>query len=118
MSQNAFHHKDVWEHSLLVMENCEDILSELPYFFEALSDEVAANLGRDNRRSLTKLAALLHDIGKPACREVNPDTGRITFYGHDEKGAGLIGEVAERLKMSNRDRDFLNVLVAEHLSRL
>ena len=113
--QNTFHHKDVWEHSLLVMENCEDILSELPYFFEVLSDEVAANLGRDNRLPLTKLAALLHDIGKPACREINPDTGRITFYGHDEKGVGLMNEISERLKMSNRDRDFLNVLVAEHL---
>ncbi len=113
--QNTFHHKDVWEHSLLVMENCEDILSELPYFFEVLSDEVAANLGRDNRLPLTKLAALLHDIGKPVCREINPDTGRITFYGHDEKGVGLMNEISERLKMSNRDRDFLKLLIAEHL---
>ena len=100
-TQNAFHHKDVWGHSLLTMANCEGIIVE--------------GVGRNNTQSLTKLAALLHDIGKPACREVNPDTGRITFYGHDEKGAGLMDVIAERLRMSNRDRDFLKLLIAEHL---
>lgn len=100
-TQNAFHHKDVWGHSLLTMENCEGIIVE--------------GVGRDNRQSLIKLAALLHDIGKPACREVDSDTGRITFYGHDEKGTGLMEVIAERLRMSNRDRDFLKLLIAEHL---
>ncbi|MCC7201253.1 MAG: HD domain-containing protein [Nitrospirae bacterium] len=111
-TQNAFHHKDVWEHSMLTMENCEGILKDISSLF---TGEVAANLERDNRRSLTKLAALFHDIGKPACRGLNPDTGRITFYGHDEKGAELIYEIAHRLRMSNRDRDFLALLVAEHI---
>ncbi len=114
-SQNTFHHKDVWEHSLLVLENSEDFINEFPAVFKELSDEVTANICRDNRLPLTKLAGLLHDIGKPACREVNPDSGRITFYRHDEKGAGLMDEIAERLKMSNRDRDFLRLLVVEHL---
>ncbi len=111
-TQNAFHHKDVWGHSMLTMENCEGILNDIGSLF---TGEVAANLERDNRRSLTKLAALFHDIGKPACRGLNPDTGRITFYGHDEKGAELIYEIAHRLRMSNRDRDFLALLVAEHI---
>lgn len=129
-SQNAFHHKDVWEHSLLSMRNCEDILNggaltkddENPLSLRerdrarvGLCDEVAANLGRNNRLPLTKLAALLHDVGKPACREVNTATGRITFYGHGEKGAGLMDEIAERLKMSSRDKEFLKLLVSEHL---
>lgn len=100
-TQNAFHHKDVWGHSLLTMANCESIIAE--------------GVGGDNRQSLTKLAALLHDIGKPSCREVNPDTGRITFYGHDEKGTGIVDVIAERLRMSNRDRDFLKLLISEHL---
>src|SRR3990172_8638879 len=114
-SQNAFHHKDVWEHSLLVMENCEEDLNKLPALFEELSDEITANLSRDHRFAVTKLAALLHDIGKPACREIVPDTGRITFHGHGEKGAGLMDEIAERLKMSSRDKEFLKLLVSEHL---
>ena len=114
-SQNAFHHKDVWEHSLLVMENCEEDLNKLPALFEELSDEITGNLSRDHRFAVTKLAALLHDIGKPACREIVPDTGRITFHGHGEKGAGLMDDIAERLKMSGRDREFLKLLVSEHL---
>ena len=167
-TQNAFHHKDVWEHSLLTMENCESSLNDIsraftnsvdivchpefsyevpmsgdsqskmkiplnpPFskgetrypplekggrggFERSFSSDVTMNLGRDNRLPFTKLAALLHDIGKPACREVKPDTGRITFYGHDEKGTGLMDVIAERLRMSNRDRDFLKLLIAEHL---
>ena len=129
-TQNAFHHKDVWGHSLLTMANCEDILNDAALTKDkenplslrerervrvGLWDEVAANIARDNRLPLTKLAALLHDVGKPACRQVNSDTGRITFYGHDEKGAELMDEIAERLRMSNRDRDFLKLLIADHL---
>lgn len=110
--QNAFHHTDVWGHSMLTMLNCEGILNDAGRVF---TGEAAANLDRVNRRPLTKLAALLHDIGKPACSGINPDTGRITFYGHDDKGAELINEIADRLKMSNRDRDFLSLLVAEHI---
>ncbi len=119
-SQNTHHHKDVWGHSLLALKNCEEILNQLPVFFERLSeksfsDEAAANLNRNNRLPLTKLAALMHDAGKPGCREVNPDTGRITFYGHDKEGVIIMDDIADRLKMSHRDREFSRLLVAEHL---
>src|SRR3972149_8279865 len=92
-TQNAFHNKDVWGHSLLTMANCEDIINDAALTKDkenplslrdremvsvGLWDEVAAKIARDNRLPLTKLAALLHDVGKPACRQVNSDTGRIT----------------------------------------
>ena len=46
------------------------------------------------------LAVLLHDIGKPACREVD-ETGRIRFSGHDKEGAALARVILRRLKYSN-----------------
>lgn len=113
--QNWFHHKDVWEHSMMVMENCEDIINSLQNFFKDYSKEVAENLAGDNRLQLTKLAALLHDIGKPLTRGLNETTGRITFYGHDSEGARLIENISNRLKMSNTDSAFLALMVAEHL---
>jgi putative nucleotidyltransferase with HDIG domain len=114
-SQNGYHHLNVWQHSLLVMENCEHILNNLPRCFPGCSDEVVSNLSGDNRMQLLKLAALLHDAGKPATRGINSDTGRITFYGHDEEGARIIESTAERLKMSGKNRDFMVLMVLEHL---
>ena len=114
-TQNSFHHLDVWNHSLLVMENCETILQYLPGWFGAFSERVMENLGRNHRRPLLKLAALLHDVGKPATRQLNPERDRITFYGHDNEGARVVDAIGERLKLSHRDRTYLSSLVAEHL---
>ena len=113
--RNGFHHKDVWEHSLLVMESCEEIINNFSKYFKDASAGVAENLAGNDRLPLLKLVALLHDTGKPSTRGLNPDTGRITFYGYDEEGAKLISLIAEKLKMSSRSRDFLVLMAAEHL---
>jgi poly(A) polymerase len=117
-AQNGFHHKDVWEHSLLAAANCEKILNHLPAYFGDRSVNISENLSADNRLPLLKLAALLHDTGKPATAGLNAETGRITFYGHDKKGENLVKEIAAALKLSCRDRDYLVQLVAEHLHLL
>jgi tRNA nucleotidyltransferase/poly(A) polymerase len=116
--QNGYHHMDVWEHSLLVMEHAEHIINKLSDYFGERGIDIANNLDSDNRSSLLKLSALLHDAGKPATSVANPDTGRITFYHHDKEGARLIDLIAVRLKMSNRYRDFMVLLVGEHIHSL
>ena len=116
--QNMFHHLDVWRHSLLVLENCEHILSHPEEFFSVAARQVSENLKSRNRLPLLKLAAMLHDVGKPRTRGFREDTGRITFYGHDKKGAEIISEIAGRLRMPKRDQEFIRILVAEHLHTL
>jgi tRNA nucleotidyltransferase/poly(A) polymerase len=116
--QNGYHHMDVWEHSLLVMEHAEHIINKLSDYFGERGIDITNNLDSDNRFSLLKLSALLHDSGKPATRVIYPDTGRITFYHHDKEGARLIDLIAVRLKMSNRHRDFMVLLVGEHIHSL
>jgi tRNA nucleotidyltransferase/poly(A) polymerase len=113
--QNGFHHMDVWEHSLLVIENCEQILNNLESYFGDRTEDISSNLANNNRLPLLKLTALLHDAGKPLCRGVNAETCRITFYKHDKAGATLADALAERLKLSSQDRDYLLQLIAEHL---
>ena len=113
--QNGFHHKDVWEHSLLVTENCEQVLNNLTSYFGDWAEEVLCNLAGNNRLPLLKLTALLHDIGKPLTRGINAITDRTTFYGHARAGARLADAIAERLKLSGQERDYLVQLVAEHL---
>lgn len=113
--QNSFHHKDVWGHSLIVFENCESIHRHIEVFFGDQAPQVREVLDQGNRLPLLKLGALLHDLGKPKTKGENAETGRITFYGHDQIGAELIQTIAERLKMSTQDRELLKVLVGEHL---
>jgi len=115
-TQNSHHHLDVWNHSLLVLENCEYILTHLEDFFAQASDKISENLKKDdNRLSLLKLTAMIHDAGKPGTRAVENETGRITFYGHDKIGAEMVSGIAQRLRMSGKDQAFIQGLVAEHL---
>ena len=115
--QNGYHHKDVWGHSLLVMAHTEHILNKLAGYFGDQSVMVAETLGEE-RGPLLKLTALLHDLGKPSTRAMKPETGSITFYGHDREGSLIGGSIAERLKMSNRQRAFITGLIAGHLRPL
>ena len=44
------------------------------------------------------IAALLHDIGKPSCREINPRNGHVRFFGHEEVSAQMAVEVLEKMQ--------------------
>jgi poly(A) polymerase len=73
LEQDEHHrHKDVYRHSLTVLD-------------QAISLEQEYALERDLR---LRLAALLHDIGKPKTRSILPD-GRVAFHHHDMVGAKL-----------------------------
>jgi tRNA nucleotidyltransferase (CCA-adding enzyme) len=56
-----------------------------------------------------RLAALLHDIGKPACKV------DYTFYNHDRVGTEMAEELLRRLKFSNDDIKFISNLIANHM---
>lgn len=60
------------------------------------------------------LAALLHDIGKPPCRQVD-ETGRIRFSGHDREGGAMARSILRRLKYSNAVVDAVSAMVERHM---
>jgi poly(A) polymerase len=68
-------HKDVYAHSLTVLE-------------QAITLE-KADPDADSPDLVLRLAALLHDIGKPATRRHEP-RGRVSFHHHEVKGAKLV----------------------------
>ena len=113
--QNKYHHLDVWEHSLAALENSEKIMAHLKDIFDQATEQVAGNLKKGNRLPLMKLAALLHDIGKPCARQIDPAGGKIIFHGHDQIGREIITEITRRLKMSKQDMEYLQILVGEHM---
>lgn len=60
-------------------------------------------------------ALLLHDIGKPATRGVDAETGKVHFRGHEELGAEMASDILERLKFPNADKDWIVEAVAQHM---
>jgi poly(A) polymerase len=74
-------------------------------------------VGTLERRRLLKWALLLHDIGKPATRELK-EPGRYRFHGHDHAGADLAEKVLKRLKFARRDIQMISSLVEQHLRPL
>jgi poly(A) polymerase len=113
VEQNVFHHADVYDHTLEVL----DAVASLERGDQG--DEIARVLAEPLGDELTRgggmrFAALLHDAAKPATRGELPD-GRVTFVGHDEAGADLARDVLRRLRASARVSDYVAALTLHHL---
>ncbi|HYC83512.1 MAG TPA: HD domain-containing protein [Candidatus Paceibacterota bacterium] len=93
MKQNGDHVYDVLEHTLRVLQHSAD----------------------KNWPLHVRLAALLHDIGKPRTRAWNKEKGDYTFYGHEVVGARMAKTIMERLKFSRETTDQVVKLVRNHM---
>lgn len=62
---------------------------------------------------LVRLAALFHDIGKPAARENKGDHDR--FVGHDMVGADMVRTIMKRMRFTNEETSFVVALVDNHM---
>ncbi|HET9973378.1 MAG TPA: CCA tRNA nucleotidyltransferase [Streptosporangiaceae bacterium] len=91
-------HKDVYQHTLAVL---------------ARAATLEAAYGLDNDL-VVRLAALLHDIGKPTTRRVLPD-GRVTFHHHDLAGAAMARDRLSALRFPSAVVSDVSGLVALHL---
>jgi putative nucleotidyltransferase with HDIG domain len=92
IEQKGFHSFDVLDHSLLACDYA-----------------AAKNYSHELR-----LAALLHDIGKPAVRKLD-EKGIWTFYRHEEKSAVMAHQMLVRLRCSNAVTDSVCHLIKEHM---
>ncbi|WP_224277866.1 CCA tRNA nucleotidyltransferase [Nocardioides lacusdianchii] len=91
-------HKDVYEHTLTVLEQSIDLEHRLgggPDF-------------------VARFAALMHDVGKPRTRRFEAG-GIVTFHHHDVVGAKLTRKRMKALRFSNSDIDAVSTLVELHL---
>lgn len=92
--QNEFHGFDtVWEHTLDVVENVDINPASNPL--------------------VIRLAALLHDIGKPETKSIKND--KVHFYGHEFEGAKMVKEILRRLRYSNDIIKEVAFLVENHM---
>jgi tRNA nucleotidyltransferase (CCA-adding enzyme) len=88
--QNRYHAFDVWTHSMVCLDTCE---GDPPL----------------------RIAALLHDLGKPRTRARSEKTGDYTFYSHETVGAEMARAALARLRFSNEECERITSLVQNHL---
>lgn len=93
IEQNKAHKFTVWEHNLRSLEYA--VLKKWPL-------EI-------------RLAALFHDVAKPATRRWSNEKGDWTFYGHDVVGAKMTTKILARLKFSKKSIELIAKLVRYHL---
>jgi poly(A) polymerase len=92
------HHKDVYQHTITVVE-------------QAIDYEKDYGLAND---LVLRLAALLHDIGKPATRRLEPG-GAVSFHHHDVVGAKLAKKRLQELRFDNDTIKAVSKLIELHL---
>ena len=92
------HHKDVYEHTLTVVE-------------QAIDYEKDYNLEAD---FILRFAALMHDCGKPATRRLEPG-GAVSFYHHDMVGAKIATRRMKALRFDNDSIKAVSRLIELHL---
>jgi poly(A) polymerase len=92
-------HKDVYEHTLTVLEQTMDL---------------EPRLGEGGPDFVARFAALMHDVGKPRTRRF-VDDGTVTFHHHDVVGAKMTRKRMQALKFSKAEIDAVGHLVELHL---
>ena len=67
-----------------------------------------------SKDEITRFATLIHDIGKAKTFKKDEKTGLITFYNHEVVGKKLAEKIAEKFKLSSKQKEKLVRLVAYH----
>jgi poly(A) polymerase len=127
VEQPRVHFWDVFDHSIETVAAAECLLREGTWEYagrkvlEAVpwSAKLSQHFDQEisygsTRKTLLKLAALLHDIAKPRTKTVDDD-GRARFLGHPQEGAAEAAAILERLRFSNREIQLVEMLVRYHL---
>ena len=144
LAQPKPHHLDALTHSLATLRALDELLSDLPLaqgpsgsgegavqrsgkasyldslapFASRLLEHLAQQMSAERSRLVTvKLAALLHDTGKPWDRTVD-EGGRIRFLGHEKEGTAITGRTLRRLRFSNAEVRLAETIVRHHMRPL
>ncbi len=137
--QSEPHFQDVFQHSLLTVHKLNEIFNLLSLEHDPengmnmASGYLSVRLGRYRKHflshfakqlnpdrshwSLTLIAAVYHDAGKPTTNSLT-ENGRIRFLNHENVGAALIRERSRELKLSNVEIEWITSIVKNHMRPL
>ena len=123
---------------LLCGEQATEILLRYPAVFAVFLPEILPCVGFDQQNvhhlydvwqhtahavdhappdPLLRWTLLLHDLGKPECFTVD-EAGQGHFYGHDDLGAQLAADIAQRLRFDKKSSERMALLIARHMRQI
>jgi len=109
---NLHHHLGLLEHSIESVKQLENETTNFPdWAKEHLYREFSSGI---KAISLLKLAALLHDLGKPSTWQIDEE-GRHRFIKHEEVGSEMVLSVLKRLKFSKSNMKYIAKLIKYHM---
>ena len=114
--QNSHHLYDVFEHTLKAYHHLETILNDPDKILPDTCIQIRRYLDEE-KTVLLKYAILLHDMGKPRAKTID-NRGEVHFYGHSRKSADLAQKVNQKLRLSNREKRFVDFIIRNHLNPL
>lgn len=142
VEQSAPHHEPVFAHTLSVLRwlvfveeslkfepqssqrknSAPSALSAVKKALEPYAEQINQQWqtevdGGINGRTLLRLGALFHDVGKTHTQTIEAN-GRIRFLGHEQEGAKLTGQILRRLCLSNEAVAHVKKIVAGHMRPL
>ncbi len=110
---NTHHHLDLLHH-------CIETTNQVEKNFNSLQQEAQNILneklhGNVNKKAFLKLAAFMHDIGKPQTWKIEPETGRHRFIMHDDLGSKLAKPILKDLKFSKKQISYIQKIIKNHI---
>lgn len=119
LEQNAYHHLDVWSHTMLTIDELDGLLRAPAGVYPEHADVMTERMGRRlqdlyGHDAFLRLAALYHDTGKVEAFS-RDETGRIHFHGHQGRSMEAVLRLADRLRLSRRAREYLAAVVGKHM---
>ena len=110
---NSHHHLDLFNHSL-------ETVNQVQLFYQNSCDDVKQHLedecfGGQKRICYLKFASFLHDVGKPATWQIEPETGRHRFIMHDSIGADVVVSTLKNLKFSKKQISYIQKIIKNHI---
>ena len=124
VDQPKEHNWDVFDHSIETVAAVDRLfadirsgqngLSEIPW-----TDELANHFSEEissghKRMTILKIAALLHDIGKPATKSIQED-GRMRFLSHSKESAQMARSIMTRLRFSGKEIKTAERIIEQHM---
>ncbi|MHB1390869.1 MAG: HD domain-containing protein [Thermoleophilia bacterium] len=119
VTQNDYHHLDVYNHVLASCDALDAMIAEPATVFPDQAQWLRARsqqhiAGDAGWRFVISFAAITHDIAKPACAFTDTN-GQTRFFEHDRLGGDMVADLLGRLKASSEVTHAVSFLVRNHM---
>ncbi len=102
-------------HIIPELEACAEVNQKNKHHDRCVFDHIIDTIDATPPRRNVRLAALLHDVGKPSTFKLE-DGGLTSFIGHHIRGGEIARDVLTRLRFDHHTIDTVCLLISEHMS--